>query len=160
MSYHDFLAEKVRFDHACGIPTTADQVARWYPQLLPHQAAIAAWAITGGRRAIFANFGLGKTFMQLVVAKSMLDLQPGGAAHSGNAALITRYSNPGELVYDPFGGLFTVPVRALHLGRKGRAAELNTGYFMDGVKYLQAKEREKAMPSLFDALPAPHAEVA
>lgn len=89
MSYHDFLAEKVRFDHACGIATTADQVARWYPQLLPHQAAIAAWAITGGRRAIFANFGLGKTFMQLVVAKAMLDQQPGGVAHSGNAALIT-----------------------------------------------------------------------
>ena len=26
--------------------------------------------------------------------------------------LIERYSNPGELVYDPFGGLFTVPLRA------------------------------------------------
>jgi hypothetical protein len=30
--------------------------------------------------------------------------------------LIERYSNPGELVFDPFGGLFTVPVRALHAG--------------------------------------------
>jgi len=27
--------------------------------------------------------------------------------------LITRYSNPTELVYDPFGGLFTTPLRAL-----------------------------------------------
>ena len=68
--------------------------------------------------------------------------------------LIRRYSNPGELVFDPFGGLFTVPFRAMHLDRRGRAAELNTGYFMDGVKYLQAKEREKAMPSLFDAIDA------
>ncbi|CUR48455.1 Superfamily II DNA/RNA helicases, SNF2 family [Alloalcanivorax xenomutans] len=64
--------------------------------------------------------------------------------------LITRYTNPGELVFDPFGGLFTVPYRALHLGRRGRASELNPGYFLDGVKYLQAMEREKAMPSLFD----------
>lgn len=64
--------------------------------------------------------------------------------------LITRYTNPDELVFDPFGGLFTVPYRALHLGRRGRASELNPGYFLDGVKYLQAKEREKAMPSLFD----------
>lgn len=66
--------------------------------------------------------------------------------------LITRYSNPGELVYDPFGGLFTVPYRALKLGRKGRAAELNTAYFLDGVKYLEAAERELAMPTLFDTL--------
>ncbi|MDR6861947.1 DNA methyltransferase [Phycicoccus sp. 3266] len=64
--------------------------------------------------------------------------------------LIRRYSNPGELVFDPFGGLFTVPVRALALGRRGRASELNAGYFLDGVKYLQAEERKRSMPSLFD----------
>lgn len=68
--------------------------------------------------------------------------------------LIRRYSAPGELVYDPFGGLFTVPLRAMKLGRRGRAAELNPGYFLDGVKYLQAMERELAVPSLFDALDA------
>lgn len=66
--------------------------------------------------------------------------------------LIGRYSNPGELVYDPFGGLFTVPYRALLMDRCGRAAELNPGYFLDGVKYLQAAERKKAMPSLFGIL--------
>lgn len=64
--------------------------------------------------------------------------------------LITRFSNEGDVVFDPFGGLFTVPVRALKLGRKGRASELNSGYFMDGVKYLQAEERKRDMPSLFD----------
>lgn len=70
--------------------------------------------------------------------------------------LIGRFSNPGELVYDPFGGLFTVPVRALHAGRRGRAVELNTGYFLDGVKYLQAEERRADMPTMFDlALPEP-----
>ena len=50
--------------------------------------------------------------------------------------LITRYSNPGETVYDPFGGLMTVPYRAIKLGRKGMASELNTQYFFDGVQYL------------------------
>ncbi|UXA53402.1 DNA methylase N-4 [Xanthomonas prunicola] len=63
--------------------------------------------------------------------------------------LIQRFSNTGELVFDPFGGLFTVPYRALKLGRQGRAAELSTAYFMDGVKYLQAAEREMSMPDLF-----------
>ncbi|GAA0721495.1 DNA methyltransferase [Dokdonella soli] len=67
--------------------------------------------------------------------------------------LIERYSNPGELVFDPFGGLFTVPYRALLKGRKGRAAELSTAYFMDGVRYLEAAERQISMPGLFDVLP-------
>lgn len=66
--------------------------------------------------------------------------------------LIRRYSNEGDLVFDPFGGLFTVPYRALHLKRRGRASELNPGYFMDGVKYLQAAEAKLSMPDLFAAV--------
>ncbi len=64
--------------------------------------------------------------------------------------LIVRYSNAGDVVYDPFGGLMTVPYCALKLGRKGRASELNTAYFFDGVHYCQAAEKEASMPSLFD----------
>lgn len=66
--------------------------------------------------------------------------------------LIERYSNPGELVYDPFGGLMTVPLRAMALGRRGRGTELNEQYFQDGVKYLQAEEQKRSMPTLFDFL--------
>lgn len=72
--------------------------------------------------------------------------------------LITRYSNEGDLVFDPFGGLFTVPFRAIKLGRKGRASELNTGYFLDGLKYLEAAERDAAMPTLFDLMEAEQEE--
>ena len=64
--------------------------------------------------------------------------------------IVTRYSNPGEVVFDPFGGLMSVPLRAIKLGRYGRGVELNNGYFLDGVKYMQAMEREINMPSLFD----------
>jgi hypothetical protein len=64
--------------------------------------------------------------------------------------LITRYSNPGDLVFDPFGGLMTVPVRALMLGRRGRGVELNASYWLDGVRYLQSAERAVGAPSLFD----------
>ena len=56
--------------------------------------------------------------------------------------LITRYSNPGDLVHDPFGGLMTVPYRAVLSGRKGSASELNTGYFFDGCSiWRQQKSR-------------------
>lgn len=64
--------------------------------------------------------------------------------------VINRYTNKGELVFDPFGGLFTVPLRAIRMGRKGRAAELNGSYFDDGVKHLRAAELEIGAPTLFD----------
>lgn len=66
--------------------------------------------------------------------------------------LIERYSNVGDTIFDPFGGLMTVPVRALHLGRHGLATELNSDYFRDGVGYLKAEEIKKEEPSLFDFL--------
>jgi len=64
--------------------------------------------------------------------------------------LINRYSNEGDVVYDPFGGLFTVPLRALKLGRQGRAAELNPSSFFDGVQYLEEHGRATSLPTLFD----------
>ena len=64
--------------------------------------------------------------------------------------LIDRYSNAGEVVYDPFCGLGTVPYRAILKGRRGGGSELNAAYFMDQVHYLKAAERQVSMPSLFD----------
>lgn len=66
--------------------------------------------------------------------------------------LIERFSNPGELVYDPFGGLSTVALRALKLGRRGRTTELNPDYWRDGVAYLRAEERAQNIPTLFDLM--------
>ena len=44
-----------------------------YAQLLkPHQKAIVQWALHGGQRAIFAAFGLGKTFIQLEIGRLVL----------------------------------------------------------------------------------------
>jgi DNA modification methylase len=64
--------------------------------------------------------------------------------------LINRYSNEGELVFDPFGGIGTVPLRALKLGRRGLMTELNADYFRDAVGYLNAEEEKIDTPTLFD----------
>ncbi len=66
--------------------------------------------------------------------------------------VINRYSNPGDTVLDPFGGLMTVPMTAVKMGRIGHGIELNTDYFRDGVGYLQAAENEVESPTLFDFL--------
>lgn len=65
--------------------------------------------------------------------------------------LIERYSNKGELIYDPFAGIMTVPYRAILMGRRGGGSELNEGYFRDGVNYLQRAENDLTAPTLFDA---------
>lgn len=64
--------------------------------------------------------------------------------------VINRYSNEGDIVYDPFGGLMTVPMTAVKKNRIGYGCELNPDYFRDGVGYLQAAEDEIEMPTLFD----------
>jgi DNA modification methylase len=65
--------------------------------------------------------------------------------------VIERFSNPGDTVYDPFGGIMSVPYRAILKGRRAIACELSPRYFMDGAHYLQAAEREMSMPDLFAA---------
>jgi hypothetical protein len=65
--------------------------------------------------------------------------------------IIQRFTMPGETVYDPFGGLMTVPYRAIKAGRVGVGCELNAAYFLDGCMYCKAAVNDLAMPSLFDA---------
>ncbi|MEC8917160.1 MAG: DNA methyltransferase [Pseudomonadota bacterium] len=65
---------------------------------------------------------------------------------------IEQYSMPGEEIFDPFGGLMTVPYCAVKLKRRGRGVELNPAYYLDGAAYCAAAEREMSMPSLFDVL--------
>lgn len=64
--------------------------------------------------------------------------------------LITRYSNKGDVVFDPFGGIGTVPYCAVKLGRKGLSTELNFDYWRDGLAYLREAESEVTSPTLFD----------
>jgi hypothetical protein len=66
--------------------------------------------------------------------------------------LIERYSNKGELVFDPFGGIGTVPYCAIKLGRRGLSTELNYDYWKDGLSYLREAEMEVEAPTLFDLM--------
>lgn len=68
--------------------------------------------------------------------------------------LIERYSNPGDLVLDPFGGLGTVALEAIKAGRRGYTIELNDGYFRDAVGYLKEQDDKEENISLFDLLDA------
>lgn len=68
--------------------------------------------------------------------------------------LITRYSNEGDVVLDPFGGIGSTPMTAIKMGRYGIGIELNPDYFRDGVGYCKAEEDKIDVPTLFDFMEA------
>lgn len=70
--------------------------------------------------------------------------------------VIEQFSEKNDVVFDPFGGLMTVPYRAVLKGRYGMATELSASYFADGCGYLAAAEREMSIPSLFDFMDIEH----
>ena len=57
---------------------------------------------------------------------------------------------PGEIIDDPFGGLFSTAYKALELDRKAISVELNSEYFNDGLFYLKALMYKMSIPTLFD----------
>lgn len=67
---------------------------------------------------------------------------------------IEQYTMEGEEVFDPFGGIGTVPSRALRMKRRGRAVELNPAYFLDMAAYCAGEAQGRALPGLFDMLEA------
>lgn len=78
ITYLDFVKSKADFEQTYGHPVDADQVN---PILKDHQRDIVRWAVEGGRRAIFAAFGLGKSIMQLETIRLTLE-------HAGGSGLI------------------------------------------------------------------------
>ncbi|WP_216363511.1 DNA methyltransferase [Subtercola boreus] len=91
MTYDEFLRDKVAFDRKFGFDITDDEIN---PILLPHQRAIVKWAVRGGRRAIFAKFGLGKSIMQLETLRIILDKV------GGRALIVAPLGVRGEFIRD------------------------------------------------------------
>lgn len=67
---------------------------------------------------------------------------------------IELWSNPGDVVLDPFNGIGSTGYQALKMGRKYVGVELKESYYNLSVKNLQQAEEEKRIetPSLFDIL--------
>lgn len=64
--------------------------------------------------------------------------------------LITRYTNKGEIVLDPFAGIFSVPYMAIKMERIGVGIELSEEYWRNGVGYCEMAEQKATAPTLFD----------
>ena len=62
---------------------------------------------------------------------------------------LTKYSNPGDVVLDPFNGIGSTGHEAVRMDRKYIGFELKPEYAKQAAKFLKQAEAEKA--SLFDS---------
>ena len=62
MTYKEFLESKIELATDSGFVVEPERINK---ALKPHQADAVAWALKGGRRALFESFGLGKTVQEL-----------------------------------------------------------------------------------------------
>lgn len=131
-SYEDHVALAKRLDEDGHLPATFMVVApgSWSPDV---------WDDVNRMRTL--NTTQSQRRQQLHVCPLQLDIVD---------RLIERYTNPGELVLDPFGGIGTVALQAMKKGRRGYTIELNNDYFRDAVGYLEEFEQTDDNFSLFD----------
>ena len=62
MTYKDFLESKIELATDSGFVVEPEHINK---ALKPHQKDAVAWALKGGRRALFESFGLGKTVQEI-----------------------------------------------------------------------------------------------
>jgi DNA modification methylase len=63
--------------------------------------------------------------------------------------LVILYSNPGDTVLTPFGGIGSELVKSVELGRKAIGFELKKSYFDEAVKNCKAEEKKKNQLKMF-----------
>jgi DNA modification methylase len=133
---HIALAEEI--DHAELLPAT-------FMLLPPHSPDPNVWTdITRMRTLNGAQHAAGR---EMHLCPMQLDLVE---------RLIIQHSMEGEIVFDPFMGIGTVPSLAVDLKRRGLGVELSEGYWKDAVHFCRAAEAKGSIPSLFDLLQIEH----
>ena len=58
---------------------------------------------------------------------------------------IELWSNPDDIVFDPFGGIGSVPYMALRLGRRAIASELKESYYKCGIANCESALNEGSL---------------
>lgn len=127
-------------DNAVPIPHTADEA----PPGVSNQNWID-WA-----RPVWLDINRTRT-LNVAVAKEADDTRH---LHALQLDFIERcvrlWSNPGELVVSPFGGVGSESYMARKLGRRAWACELKRSYHDTAVTNLRRLDAELATPNLFD----------
>ena len=99
MEYNEFIASKKRFNQSIGF----DEIPELHPALFPFQHDIVKWALKRGRAAIFANTGLGKSLMELVIGDTVYRMT------GGNVILVAPLAITAQMIREAHK--FNIPAR-------------------------------------------------
>lgn len=91
MNYQEFLENKIATSPLTGFNIDQNDIN---PLCYPHQKDTIQWALIGGCRAIFASFGMGKTIIQIEMARLTL------AKYKGRAIIICPLGVKQEFTHD------------------------------------------------------------
>lgn len=99
LAYQEFLSRKLKLDP----PTGLADIPELPDQLFPFQRDIVRWALRRGRAAIFANTGLGKSFMELAWGQAI------HRATGGDVLLLTPLAVASQMVRE--AAKFNLPAK-------------------------------------------------
>lgn len=128
--YEQFLQRKL-----VAAPKTGFDCGSINPLAKPFQADIIRWALKRGRAAIFADTGLGKTFMQLEWARHV-------AENYGKVLILAPLAVGAHL--SPFMGIGSEGYMSLKHGRRFIGTELKRSYWQVACKNLRQAEMDAA----------------
>ncbi|OYO76089.1 DNA methylase N-4, partial [Lachnotalea glycerini] len=96
MNYKEFLYSKVELVFDSGFDIDVSKINK---ALKPHQKDAVAWAIKGGKRALFESFGLGKTIQEIEFCYQVIKHE------GGNALIVLPLGVKQEFTRDAVGVL-------------------------------------------------------
>lgn len=145
--YADFLRQKIRMASYDGFDVSPDEIN---PNLKPFTRDIVRWAAQGGRRAVFASFGLHKTATQLELHRLIGIHRPGLRLQVMPLGVRTEFFQEIEERFpDGYG------IRARFIRSDSEIDDERTLYF---TNYESVRE-SKLTPSLFRAASLDEADV-
>ena len=154
--YDDFLRDKVAFDRSFGFDVDDADLSPIFqpkhPDFKPHQRDIVKWAVKGGRRAIFARYGLGKSVMQLEALR-LCTTHPASGSVNGRGLLVAPLGVRFDIIRDA-RQLLGIEVRFVR-----HTAEIDLTWSGLYVTNYESVRDGKLDVSLFDAVSLDEAAV-
>ncbi len=93
MKYEEFLKSKMAISHQEGFEVSKEEMT---PTLYPHVKDSVQWAIRGGCRAIFSNFGMQKTVTQLEILRLIIAKKGGKGLIVCPKRVVTEFTEQAE----------------------------------------------------------------
>lgn len=103
MTYQEFLESKITIAKNTGFEISKEEIKSYNKsdiEFKPHQIDAVQWALSGGCRALFESFGLGKTIQQILICKIITEKENGKALIICPLGVKQEFTNDAKIFFD------------------------------------------------------------